>query len=214
MNRAISHRLTRILRYELPSRGLVADNAGFVPRDVICSQLNHWDPGVVHRAAVNSIGSNGPRFEVRADERHGWLIRVRHPVGHSLRSRSPRRSRWHSPRRSRRHSPGQSRSPRRSRRHSPGQADEQRSAVTVDASIDAGTTSVVTPAAVTSALVTIVDQRTCVMCQVNDAVCATLPCGHRTLSYCTECSVHPYLQLSCPVCHATNFWAALVGMTN
>ena len=48
-------------------------------------------------------------------------------------------------------------------------------------------------------------QRTCVMCQVNDAVCATLPCGHRTLRYCTECSDHPYLLLSCPVCRATNF---------
>ena len=84
--RVISHRLTRILRYELVERGLAADSEGFVSFHDVCRQCDRHSPSVVYQAALNSKGRNGQRFEVRGDNTHGWFIRPRHQVGHRQRS--------------------------------------------------------------------------------------------------------------------------------
>ena len=74
-DKRISKRLTRILRYEITSRGLVADSNGFVSFSAICRLFDQRRPSDIYRAAVNSSGSRGQRFELCQDERHGWLIR-------------------------------------------------------------------------------------------------------------------------------------------
>ena len=84
--RVISHRLTRILRYELVERGLAADSEGFVSFQDVCRHCDRHSPSVVYQAALNSKGRNGQRFEVRGDNTHGWFIRPRHQVGHRQRS--------------------------------------------------------------------------------------------------------------------------------
>ena len=82
----ISHRLSRILRYELVARRLAADSEGFVFFQDVCRQCNRHNPAVVYQAALNSVGSDGQRFEVRGDDAHGWFIRARHPAGRRQRS--------------------------------------------------------------------------------------------------------------------------------
>ena len=53
----ISKRLTRILRYEMPSQGLVADTNGFVSFSAVRRLFDQRQSSHVYRAAVNSRGS-------------------------------------------------------------------------------------------------------------------------------------------------------------
>ena len=94
-DKRISKRLTRILRYEITSRGLVADSNGFVSFSAICRLFDQRYPSDIYRAAVNSSGSRGQRFEFCQDERHGWLIRVSRQGGDSRLSLNQQASRGH-----------------------------------------------------------------------------------------------------------------------
>lgn len=82
----ISHRLSRILRYQIVERRLAANNEGFVSFQDVCRHCDRHHPAVVFQVAVNSVGSDGPRFEVRGDDAYGWFIRVRHQAGRRQRS--------------------------------------------------------------------------------------------------------------------------------
>ena len=53
----ISKRLTRILRYEMTSQGLVADTNGFVSFSAVGRLFDQRQSSHVYRAAVNSRGS-------------------------------------------------------------------------------------------------------------------------------------------------------------
>ena len=77
----ISKRLTCILRYEMTSQGLVADTKDFVTFSAVLRLFDQRQSSHVYRAAVNSRGSYGSRFEFCQDERRGCLIRVKHQGG-------------------------------------------------------------------------------------------------------------------------------------
>ena len=77
----ISKRLTCILRYEMTSQGLVADTNGFVSFSAVRRLFDQRQSSHVYRAAVNSRGSYGSRYEFCQDERRGCLIRVKHQGG-------------------------------------------------------------------------------------------------------------------------------------
>ena len=77
----ISKRLTRILRYEMTSQGLVADTNGFVSFSAVGRLFDQRQSSHVYRAAVNSRGSYGSRYEFCQDERRGCLVRDKHQGG-------------------------------------------------------------------------------------------------------------------------------------
>ena len=79
----ISKRLTLILRYQFNERHLIRYSDGFVSfRDLCVRHFRRHYEEDVRRAAENSIGKRGKRFEFCEDEEHGPLIRVLHETGH------------------------------------------------------------------------------------------------------------------------------------
>eukprot|EP00929_Paragymnodinium_shiwhaense_P038572 TRINITY_DN20367_c0_g1_i3.p1 TRINITY_DN20367_c0_g1~~TRINITY_DN20367_c0_g1_i3.p1 ORF type:complete len:263 (-),score=43.61 TRINITY_DN20367_c0_g1_i3:325-1113(-) len=78
----ISHRLSKILRYEVDKRGLTRDQRGYVLFDDIYKHFQReFDKQEVIDEAFRSEGSRGLRFDLVDDRRRGLLIRANQDCG-------------------------------------------------------------------------------------------------------------------------------------